>query len=250
MQVRALLQSALCASKVIARNSESAHISKLFLTRADASTIEVSEMALRTHDRMREFELQSESAARNAQLDPLTSVYNRDTLLSMLFRETDRVQRMKTLLSLILFGFDDFSSWSSRLGAGACDDLLCQVVGRVPRLLRSYDVLGRVGNDEFLVILPGCGTSDAGMLAQRLRMDIFAEPLHTANEVVRLSACFGIASSEGRSPVVVLREAEQALQSAKEVGPGSIACFGNCTRHQQAQISFLSFGSGDEPMAW
>src|ERR1017187_5601029 len=177
MQVRALLQIALCASKVIARNSESAHISKLFVTRADASTIEVSEMALRTHDRMREFELQSESAARNARLDPLTSVYNRDTLLSMLFRETDRVQRMKTLLSLILFGFDDFSSWSSRLGAGACDDLLCQVVGRVPRLLRSYDVLGRVGNDEFLVILPGCWPSACAWTSlpnlSTLRMRLF-----------------------------------------------------------------------------
>lgn len=207
-------------------------------------------MALNTHDRMREFELQSESATLNAQLDPLTSVYNRDALLSMLFRETDRVQRMKTLLSLILFGFDDFGSRNSQLGTYVCDDLLCQAVGRMPRLLRSYDMLGRVGNEEFLVILPGCETADATILAERLRVEVFAQPFQAAGEVIRLTACFGIASSEGRSPVVVLREAEQALQSAREAGAGSIACFGSGATPSQARIPFLSSGLGNEPLAW
>ncbi len=207
-------------------------------------------MVLPSHDRMREFELQHEFAAPNAQLDPLTCVANRATLLSTLFRETDRAQRMKTSLSLILLGIDDFRSWNSRLDSDVCDDLLCQIVGRVPRLLRSYDVLGRIDNDEFLIILPGCSTSDATMLAERLRVGIFAQPFQVQNEVIRLSASFGIASSEGRSPVVVLREAEQALQTAKAGGAGSIACFGNCSPNQQAGIPFLSPGSEDEPLAW
>ena len=75
----------------------------------------------------------------NAQTDRLTGVYNRETMLAMLFRETDRVQRMKSPLCMILFDIDDFGHWNSRLGAEACDDLLCQVASRTARLLRSYD---------------------------------------------------------------------------------------------------------------
>ena len=74
--------------------------------------------------------------------------------------------------------------------------------------MRSYDVLGRPGMDEFLVVLPGCSATNAMMLAERLRMDVFSLPFHVAGESIRLSACFGLASSIGRSPVVVLREGE------------------------------------------
>ena len=185
------------------------------------------DMVLRTHHRMRELDQLREAAALNAQMDPLTAVYNRATLLAMLFRETDRVQRMKTSLCLILFDIDDFGHWNSRLGTDACDDLLCQVVERTARLLRSYDLFGRTGKDEFLLILPGCAAMNAMMLAERLRVDVFALPFHLEGAAIRLSACFGIASSEGRSPVVVLREAEQALQAAKDTGPESIQCFGD-----------------------
>ncbi len=143
----------------------------------------------------------------------------------MLFRETDRVQRTKASLCMVLFDIDDFGHWNSRLGSDACDELLCKVVSRTTRLLRSYDLFGRPGKDEFLVALPGCSAISAIMLAERLRHDVFSSPFRVSDQSIRLSACFGIASSHGRSPVVVLREAEQALQDAKVEGPESINCF-------------------------
>lgn len=126
-------------------------------------------MALHAHRLARELDKMRAAAAVNAQLDRLTGVYNRETLLAMLFRETDRVQRMSGSLCLVLFDIDDFGHWNSRLGANVCDELLCQVVNRSMRLLRSYDLMGRPGNDEFLLALPGCGTANAVMLAERLR---------------------------------------------------------------------------------
>lgn len=208
------------------------------------------EMVLRNHHNVRELERLRETVAMNAQMDPLTGVYNRATLLSMLFRETDRVQRMKTSLCVMLFDIDDFGHWNERLGTLACDELLCAIVQRATRLLRTYDVLGRAGKDEFLVILPGCGTADALMLAERLRTDIFAEPFHAVGDSVRLSACFGIASSDGRSPVVVLRDAEKALEMAKDEGPESIQCSGGCSQEDQPPGTFLSRGAGDDLLAW
>jgi diguanylate cyclase (GGDEF)-like protein len=208
------------------------------------------DLVVRNHHRMRELELLREAAAMNAQVDHLTGVYNRETILSMLFRETDRVQRMKSSLCMILFDIDDFGHWNSRLGSDACDELLCQVVGRANRLLRSYDLLGRVGKDEFLMALPGCSSVNATMLAERLRLDVFCTPFHVAGEVIRLSACFGIASSHGRSPIVVLREAEQALQVAKEAGPESIQCLDDYQDTPASPVTFLSPTSGDELLAW
>jgi two-component system cell cycle response regulator len=208
------------------------------------------EAVLREHRRLRELELLREAAQLNAQTDRLTGVYNRETMLSMIFRETDRVQRMNSSLCMILFDIDDFGHWNARLGTDACDDLLCQVVARTARLLRSYDFLGRPGMDEFLIALPGCSSVNAVMLAERLRIDVFCSTFHVNGDAVRLSACFGIAASMGRSPVVVLREAEQALLVAKASGPESIQCAGDFPEPCAAPVAFLSSTSSDELLAW
>jgi two-component system, cell cycle response regulator len=198
----------------------------------------------------REVEELREAATLSAQLDRLTGVYNREGLLSMLFRETDRVQRLHTPMTMLLFDIDDFGHWNSRLGAEACDQLLCQVVSRTTRLLRSYDLVGRPGMDAYLLALPGCGIAQAVLLAERLRLEVFSVPFQVAGESIRLSACFGIAASQGRSPVVVLREAEEALIRAKAAGPESIQCFDGCARPALAPVTYLSSTSGDELIAW
>jgi diguanylate cyclase (GGDEF)-like protein len=208
------------------------------------------EAVLRNHGKSRELELLREAAALNSQMDRLTGIYNRETMLSMLFRETDRVQRMKSPLCVILFDIDDFGHWNLRLGSETCDELLCQVAARTTRLLRSYDLLGRAGNDEFLMALPGCTTVNAVLMAERIRMDVFSAPFRVNGDAIRLSACFGIANSLGRSPVVVLREAEQALLVAKAIGPESIQCAGDFPEPAAAPVAFLSPTSGDELLAW
>jgi len=208
------------------------------------------EAVLRTRRLAVELERLSESTALNAQVDRLTGVYNRDTLLSMLFRETDRVQRMKSSLCLVLFDVDDFGHWNSRLGAETCDNLLRQIAARATRLLRSYDLIGRTGKDDFLIAMPGCSSINASMLAERLRLEVFCAPFQVAGEAIRLSACFGISVSNGRSPLVVLREAEQALLWARAAGPESIQCFGEGQAPAQPPVTFFTPSTGDELLAW
>ncbi len=207
------------------------------------------EMAMRASNRLRELDQLREAATHNAQMDALTGIYNRTTLLSMLFRETDRVQRMKTSLSVILFDLDDFGHWNSRLGTAACDELLVQVVGRVSRLQRTYDLFGRVGQDEFLLALPGCSTVNAALFAERMRAEVFASPFHVGGHAIRLSACSAISASQGRSPIVVLREAEQALDRAKSRGPESIVQ-AQASQPPSPPVGFLSPTSGDDLLAW
>jgi diguanylate cyclase (GGDEF)-like protein len=197
------------------------------------------QIILRTFHRMRELEWLREAAARHAQTDHLTGVYNRSAVLSQLFRETDRMQRMQTSLCLLQLDIDDFSYWNQQLGQTVCDDLLCQVTERILRLLRSYDLFGRTGNDEFLAILPGCEVAHGILLAERLRKEVFSVPFQVSGGPIRLTSCFGVAASEGRSPVVVLHDVERALQAARLNGPESVQSVGASQQTLAGPAAFL-----------
>ena len=174
------------------------------------------------------------------QLDSLTGLMTRPALLDTLFRETDRAQRSRQPLSLIQLAVDDFEHWKSRLTRTQCDALIQAVAERISRMLRSYDAFGRVSEHEFLLIVPGCSVQNANLLAERLRVEVFAAPIAAGDDLLRLSACFGIASSEGRSPVVVLQEAESALHGAQKAGPESIRTFARGSHTENEPVEFLS----------
>lgn len=183
----------------------------------------------RGHTLYCELEQLRESSLLDVEHDQVTGMFNRSTTLSILFRETDRVQRLSGTLTVILFGVDNFSQWQEQLGEAGCNELLRQLARRAEPTLRSYDLLGRMGDCEFLVALPGCSTVDAMMLAERLRSDVFGTPLHLplgleAGTEVWCTASFAIASSRGRSPLVVLREAEQTLERCRQAGPDGMRC--------------------------
>jgi diguanylate cyclase (GGDEF)-like protein len=161
--------------------------------------------------------------------DGLTGLWNREALMSLIFQETDRVQRMKTPLSLMLLDLDDFSRINHDYGYETGDRVLIELANRFRRQLRSYDLIGRCGEDEFLMALPGCNLESAILLAGRIQESILARPFPVDQDATPLNASFGVAISRGRSPLVVLREAERALAQAKIAGK-------NCVR-------------GDEPGA-
>lgn len=159
--------------------------------------------------------------------DKLTGVLTRETILSNLFRETDRVQRMRTPLCFMLLNLDNFTKLNAEWGIEAGNRVLQLVVERFQRYLRSYDLIGRMGEDEFLVALPGCSKEDGLMLSERLRKLVFQKSFDLGFRTVEVTASFGLAQSRGRSPLVVLREAEQALYYAKALGPNYIFQFGD-----------------------
>lgn len=151
-------------------------------------------------------------------------ICNRADLISRLFRETDRAQRMKTPLTLLALCIVELDDIHRESGPAVSDGVIWQVSGLTLRLMRSYDLLGRVAFNELLLALPGCSVFDAAILAERLRVKVFAASFQVAQQQVFLSACFGIAPGCGRSPIVVLRDASSALQFARAMGPGTIYC--------------------------
>ncbi len=181
----------------------------------------------RGHALFCELENLRETAHFALDLDRVTGAFNRETMLSILFRETDRVQRQRGALCVVMFDVDDFAHWKSELGAEVGDLLLREMAERTGRIMRSYDALGRMADERFMMVLPGCSLINAEMLAERMRLEVFGELFVMTDRnqervPVRMTASFGLNSSRGRSPVVVVQEAEQVLEGGKLEGPNSI----------------------------
>ena len=185
--------------------------------------------ASRVQQLYRDLEEQMDAVRFHASHDNLTGLLNREAMLRQLFQETDRVQRMRTPLTLMLIDLDRLSTVNSDYGYATGDEVLKELAHRLKRYLRSYDILGRCGGDEFLIGLPGCMADQAANMAERLKQTVLEKPYHIHRDILNLTASIGIATSRGRSPLVVLREAERALGDAKLAGRNCVRCFGQQT---------------------
>ncbi|MFM8552865.1 MAG: diguanylate cyclase [Nitrospiraceae bacterium] len=159
--------------------------------------------------------------------DPVTGLWNREALLDSMDRELERARREGSPLGFALFDVDDFRLVNDTLGRRAGDGVLRQAAQRLRRSLRSYDMLGRFGGDQFLAILPGCDEALAGALAERLRTAVSAQPIALDEGAVRITLSAGIAASGGmhghESADALARAAEAALYKAKQPGQHSLA---------------------------
>ncbi|HLH33145.1 MAG TPA: diguanylate cyclase [Alloacidobacterium sp.] len=211
---------------------------------------------LRTAERVQhlhqELQNQMEAVRFHASHDSLTGVLNREAMMRLLFQETDRAQRMRTPLTLMLIDLDLFSEINLQFGYRTGDAVLREFAQRLRRYLRSYDILGRCGEDEFLIGLPGCLADQAVMMAARLQSSVLEKPYHIHRDVLKVTASIGLATSRGRSPLVVLREAERALGHAKLGGRNCIRAF---SPGMSAAISAIgdvsepdSMGSAAQPL--
>lgn len=175
-------------------------------------------VAGRVQEMARQLETQTQAASFQASHDNLTGLLNHESLLRLLFPETDRVQRFGNPLAFLLFDLDRFARVNTDYGYEAGDKILQELASRLRRYLRSYDLIGRVGEDEFLIALPGCNSGQALHLASRIRTILLRRPFDAGRDMVTITTSIGLAQSRGRSPLVVLREAERALANAKLEG--------------------------------
>jgi diguanylate cyclase (GGDEF)-like protein len=153
-----------------------------------------------------------------ADLDALTTLHNRRYFHETLVRECARAHRYNRQLALVLFDIDDFKAINDRIGHLAGDSVLAGVAERLQSVVRSADIACRVGGDEFAVILPESGLSDAGQLYRRVQLAVGAGPIGPFN---RLHLSAGIAQLRSDDDATSLFErADEALYQAKEAGKG------------------------------
>jgi diguanylate cyclase (GGDEF)-like protein/PAS domain S-box-containing protein len=153
--------------------------------------------------------------------DGLTSLLNREAILDMLGREMARAGREGSSAAVLLADLDHFKQINDRFGHPVGDEVLRETARRFLRAVRSYDLVGRYGGEEFLILLGGCPGSEAMARADQLRRAVEDAPMHTSSGPIPLTISIGVLPArEWGYPAAahVLREVDIALYAAKAGG--------------------------------
>jgi diguanylate cyclase (GGDEF)-like protein/PAS domain S-box-containing protein len=153
--------------------------------------------------------------------DSLTSLLNRGAILEMLGRELARSVRENGRTTVLLGDLDLFKSINDVHGHPVGDEVLREVARRLVKTVRPYDLVGRFGGEEFLVVLPGCAAPDALVRADQLREAIAASPIPTSHGPIPMTISIGVLVVQewGRpTSEEVLREVDTALYASKAAG--------------------------------
>ena len=157
---------------------------------------------------------------RLATTDSLTGVGNRRHFLNTAEAELGRRSRHDRPLSIIALDLDHFKQINDTHGHGVGDDAIRAVADCCTAILRDMDVVGRMGGEEFAILLPETDLAAAGEVARRLHEQIGAIRLATDQGELGLTASFGVTQLRGDDATidVALRRADAALYQAKESG--------------------------------
>lgn len=196
-------------------------------------------LTARTLDRQRtqllagnaDLQLELERMQRRAERDQLTNSYGRRSILDMLAREKARAERTSDPLCVCLLDIDHFKDMNERFGHVTGDRILAAFARRVRGALRTMDsvnsnglgnAMGRVGGEEFIVVLPLTSLRGALRSAERIRKAIVRRPFEGLHQV---TVSIGIAELRpGETVSSLIDRADQALSGARNAGRNRVHC--------------------------
>jgi diguanylate cyclase (GGDEF)-like protein len=166
-----------------------------------------------------ELKRQERELARLAWTDSLTNALNRHRFMELAQNEIDRSWRHGKQASLIVVDVDHFKNINDRNGHAAGDQVLKSAVERWKHILRSHDLMGRIGGEEFSVLLPEIGAEGAMKVAEKMRAAISDLPFEFEGQLLRVTVSIGIATlSPAEDLPELMRRADLALYEAKKTG--------------------------------
>lgn len=162
----------------------------------------------------RELLIAQETLEYNASHDGLTGVLNRAATMQQLKAEISRSLRGSGPIGVLLLDLDYFKAVNDKYGHAAGDEVLRSVTEAARSTLRPYDMIGRYGGEEFLVIVPDCAEQEAMTVAERLRRSVEVSAGH-----VLVTVSIGVTVGDGKTAAAqLLSAADAALYRAKQGG--------------------------------
>ena len=155
--------------------------------------------------------------------DFLTGILNRRAIIENLKNELARAQRRNSTLSIGLCDIDHFKQVNDTYGHHVGDDVLCGFVKAIMKVLRPYDLLGRYGGEEFLIIVPDSSGSFEENIYERVRAEIADNKIKTKSGEIGITISIGVTNSKKNSSVdAMLTSADAALYKAKDKGRNQV----------------------------
>jgi diguanylate cyclase (GGDEF)-like protein len=168
-----------------------------------------------------ELKEQMEELNRLASFDALTGLYNRRLFLLRLEEELSRAARRKLPLCLLYIDIDHFKLFNDTHGHAAGDAVLRQVAEIMARGLRKSDVLGRIGGEEFSILLPETTGQGGQLISERLRQRVAETPCHFDALQLNVTISIGtlwVTDAAAFDVDQLMRMADDALYAAKSGG--------------------------------
>lgn len=190
-----------------------------YLQQLEHSKAELEQQVL---ERTQELEKAKQAAEHEARTDPLTGIYNRRSFFMEAGKRLNLALRKKQHLSLLMFDIDHFKSINDTYGHKMGDESLRQFSKTIISNLRNSDVWGRLGGEEFALVL--CEDKQATLqTAERLRKEIANIKIPTPNGYITLTASIGVAHLHNETNIeTLLNMADDALYKAKNGGRDQI----------------------------
>lgn len=177
-------------------------------------------IALGIADRLRDQRRALSEAERHAQIDSLTGVLNRRSLIERLDAACLRARARGLPISLLFIDLDHFKEINDSFGHLAGDACLAAVIPPIQAELRQSDVIGRYGGEEFVVILSSADTAAAHPIAQRILERVASVRVEGFGEPIALTCSIGVATSDmlGVWGEHLIAQADAAVYAAKRSG--------------------------------
>lgn len=169
-------------------------------------------------------------------IDALTGALSRRAFRRELDRAVSLARRHKQELSCLMLDLDHFKEINDRYGHPAGDRVLAAAVAACEGHLRASDAIGRLGGEEFAVLLSMTRQTGAIEVGERLRASIAAMSVEHGGEIIRATASFGLATLNGTVPDAdaLLAHADEALYQAKTEGRNRLAIWAPTPTHSPA----------------
>ena len=155
-----------------------------------------------------------------ANTDPLTGMPNRRRFFELGNIELERFKRYERNVSMLIIDLDHFKSINDSHGHDAGDAVLVAFSSAVHKCLRSADILGRIGGEEFGILLPETALEDAKVIGSRVNNLIREMRVKTESAVLGISISVGVAQAEKQDHDLesLIKRADNALYQAKNMG--------------------------------
>jgi diguanylate cyclase (GGDEF)-like protein len=162
---------------------------------------------------------------RLTRLDGLTGLYNRTTFVEVSRQELARAKRQASNTTILLLDLDFFKRVNDTWGHPAGDAVLKNVAFIANNTVRATDLVGRLGGEEFIILLPNTSLEAARVLAEKLRANMERHPTPWDNGAIKTTISIGLASTsaaENRDFDQLYNAADKALYQAKERGRNQV----------------------------
>lgn len=155
-----------------------------------------------------------------ATTDSLTGILNRRHFIELSEKEMNRVQRSRTPLSIAMIDIDHFKSINDTHGHTVGDLVIKELVAICKDALRPYDLLGRIGGEEFAITMVECDLQKAFIVSERLRERVANHVISADGKDISIKISVGVAELSGdmESFESIMNRADQALYLAKNLG--------------------------------